>query len=271
MSTLIPSPRPLPPTLRPPYSHSRPGSSAEGIQLPRIRSPQIRSATPVDLPPISRRPHPYLGREHHHFGHGANVGLRGSHAPSASILPPPRMHTPPQHQRPYLAPPQHSMRSSPSSVGSSTLAPESLSAFYTTRTTPPVPAVPSPQPLSHVVPSSSLRQKLQSGQEAAYGIVLSIPSPITARIAARLGFDWACIDMENSPQSASIMAEMVEAIASSGTCAPLVRVPSHSSEWIKWAVEAGAHGVIIPNVQNRDQMVRLVSVCRSAAAQHGAG
>ncbi|KAJ2483013.1 hypothetical protein IWW56_000696 [Coemansia sp. RSA 2131] len=269
---MVPSPRPLLPTLRPPYSHSRPGSRTEGYQLPRIRSPQIRSATPIDLPSISRRPHPYMGRDHHHYGHSANAGLRGPHASGVATLPPPRINTPPQHlQRPYLAPPQHSMRSSPSSVGCSTIASEPQPALYTARITPPVPAIPSPQPLLHDNVSSPLRQKLQNGRKAAYGIVLSIPSPITARIAARLGFDWACIDMEHSPQSASIMAEMVEAIASSGTCAPLVRVPSHSSEWIKWAVEAGAHGVIIPNVQSRGQMMQLVSVCRNAASQHMTG
>ncbi|KAJ1779053.1 hypothetical protein LPJ62_006328, partial [Coemansia sp. RSA 2167] len=257
---MVPSPRPLLPTLRPPYSNSRSGSSAEGFQLPRIRSPQIRSATPIDLPSISRRPHPYLGRDHHHYGHGSSTGLRGTHASGVATLPPPRINTPPQHlQRPYLAPPQHSMRSSPSSAGCSTIASEPQPAFYTSRITPPVPAIPSPQPPLHDNVPSPLRQKLLNGRKAAYGIVLSIPSPITARIAARLGFDWACIDMEHSPQSASIMAEMVEAIASSGTCAPLVRVPSHSSEWIKWAVEAGAHGVIIPNVQSRGQMMQLVS------------
>ncbi|KAJ1836363.1 hypothetical protein LPJ63_000386 [Coemansia sp. RSA 2711] len=271
----VPSPRPLPPTLRPPFSHSRPGSGAEGVQLPRIRSPQIRSATPMDLPPISRRPHPYLGRDLHYYGHGAGAGagLRVPPTAGTPILPPPRIHTPPQ-QRAFLAPPQHSMRSSPSSVGSSTIASEPPSALFAAQMTPPAPVMPSPQPLSHDIVSgtgSTLRQKLQNGREAAYGIVLSIPSPITARIAARLGFDWACIDMEHSPQSASIMAEMVEAVSSSGTCAPLVRVPSHSSEWIKWAVEAGAHGIIIPSVQSRGQMVQLVSACRGASAPHAAG
>ncbi|KAI8323369.1 Phosphoenolpyruvate/pyruvate domain-containing protein, partial [Martensiomyces pterosporus] len=111
---------------------------------------------------------------------------------------------------------------------------------------------------------STLRGRLQSGANA-YGIVLSVPSPVTARIASTLGFDWACIDMEHSPQSASIMAEMVAAItSSSSSCTPLVRVPSHSEEWIKWAVDAGAQGIVIPGVQNKDQMWRLVSLCRSA-------
>ncbi|KAJ2844119.1 hypothetical protein IWW36_005305, partial [Coemansia brasiliensis] len=276
MPLAVPSPRPLPPTLRPPYSQSRPGSAADGVKLPRIRSPQIRSATSVDLPPISRRPHPYLGREHHHYGHAAataSAGLRGAGASSTGpTLAPPRNHPSPQYpaQRPFLAPPhQASLRSSPSSVSSGTFAPESLPAPYPAHMTPPAPVVSSPQPhLANNMPGNSLRQKLQTGHEVAYGIVLSIPSPVAARVAARLGFDWACIDMEHSPQSANLMAEMIDAIASSGRCAPLVRVPSHSSEWIRWAVEAGAYGVIIPNVQSRDQMLHLTRVCRGTLAAH---
>ncbi|KAJ2451425.1 hypothetical protein EV183_003606 [Coemansia sp. RSA 2336] len=267
MPLAVPSPRPLPPTLRPPYSQSRPGSAADGVKLPRIRSPQTQSASSLDLPPMSRRPHPYMAREHRHYGHVAAAaaagaaGLRGAAAsPAGSVLPPPRNH--PSPQRPLLAPPhQSSLRSSPSSVSSGTVAPEPLPTPYLHRT-PPAPAVSSP----HLTPSSSLRHKLQTGHEVAYGIVLSIPSPVAARVAARLGFDWACIDMEHSPHSANLMAEMIDAIASSGHCAPLVRVPSHSSEWIRWAVEAGAHGIIIPNVQSRDQMLHLTSICRGTLA-----
>ncbi|KAJ1744003.1 hypothetical protein LPJ78_001277 [Coemansia sp. RSA 989] len=267
MPLAVPSPRPLPPTLRPPYSQSRPGSTADGVKLPRIRSPQTRAAASLDLPPISRRPHPYLGREHH-YGHVAGAaGLRGAGAsPAGPVLLPSRNHPSPQHpaQRPFLAPPhQSSLRSSPSSVSSSTVAPEPLPAPYS-HLTPPARVVSSPR----LVPSSSLRQKLQTGHEVAYGIVLSIPSPVAARVAARLGFDWACIDMEHSPHSANLMAEMIDAIASSGHCAPLVRVPSHSSEWIRWAVEAGAHGIIIPNVQSQDQMLHLTRICRGTLASH---
>ncbi|KAJ1829120.1 hypothetical protein LPJ73_008461, partial [Coemansia sp. RSA 2703] len=70
----------------------------------------------------------------------------------------------------------------------------------------------------------------------------------------------------HSANSASIMAEMISAISNSGTCAPLVRVPTHSSEWIRWAVDAGAQGIIIPGVKSREQMQHLVSVCNDASS-----
>ncbi|KAJ1920548.1 hypothetical protein H4219_001247 [Mycoemilia scoparia] len=106
-----------------------------------------------------------------------------------------------------------------------------------------------------------LKMKLDKGV-AAFGIWLDIPSPLTARIVSRLGFDWACVDMEHSPHSATVMAEMVAAIASSNACTPIVRVPSHNIEWFKWALDAGAHGVIIPMVNTVEEMRKIVSYCR---------
>ncbi|KAI7823972.1 Pyruvate/Phosphoenolpyruvate kinase-like domain-containing protein [Kickxella alabastrina] len=124
----------------------------------------------------------------------------------------------------------------------------------------------SPIPSSAIVtPVTGLRGKLDSGSPAI-GIVLSIPSAVTAHIASRLGFDWACIDVESQTYSASTMAEMVAAIGNSETCTSLVRVPAHSSEWIRWAVEAGAQGIIVTGVQNREQMRHLVALCKSTAS-----
>ncbi|KAJ2158735.1 hypothetical protein GGF46_003549 [Coemansia sp. RSA 552] len=272
--------QPLPPMLRPPYSQIRP-ISAEAVLLPRIRSPhqhqhspQRRPTTPVDLPPISRRPHPYYMRDSGH-GHGSrsssggSAALRTSQAPSTPVISPPRIHTPPQTRAyltvppppppPLSAMPLHAHHSSPlSGYAANGVADVATPPTYC-RQFSHEPAVANT--------SGTLRRRLHSGKDATYGIVLSIPSAVTARTASRLGFDWACIDMEHSPQSASIMAEMVEAIAGSGGCVPLVRVPSHSGEWIRWAVEAGAQGIIVPNIQNREQMVQIVSLCRGATMQ----
>ncbi|KAJ1889213.1 hypothetical protein LPJ71_008262 [Coemansia sp. S17] len=78
---------------------------------------------------------------------------------------------------------------------------------------------------------------------------------------AAQGFDWACIDMEHSPISPTLMAEMVAAVASSGTCVPIVRVPSQAPEWLRWALDAGAHGIIVPRVETPDEMRNIISLC----------
>jgi 2-keto-3-deoxy-L-rhamnonate aldolase RhmA len=102
-----------------------------------------------------------------------------------------------------------------------------------------------------------VKEKLKHG-EPALGAWLSLPSIATARVMARLGFDWLVVDMEHSAQSPILMADMVATIADAGTCAPIVRVPYNSVEWFKWALDAGAWGVVVPMVNSREEVQRAI-------------
>ena len=105
--------------------------------------------------------------------------------------------------------------------------------------------------------TNEVKEKLIRG-EPALGAWLSFSSVATARVMARLGFDWLVVDMEHSAQSPILMADMVATIADAGTCAPIVRVPSNSVEWFKWALDAGAWGVVVPMVNSRAEAQRAV-------------
>lgn len=105
--------------------------------------------------------------------------------------------------------------------------------------------------------TNQVKEKLKRG-EPALGAWLSIPSVPVARVMARLGFDWLVVDMEHSAHNAVLMADMVGAIADAGTCAPIVRVPANSVEWFKWALDAGAWGVVVPMVNTRADAERAV-------------
>ncbi|KAJ2544082.1 hypothetical protein EV175_005924, partial [Coemansia sp. RSA 1933] len=302
LSTGIPTTLPPPPSvstaslhlaLRPPFSNIRPSSSPcseNGQMLPRIRSPQLRSATPIDLPAVSRRSHPYYTRDPHHpVNHHHHNSSRPSSAHpvpasvaiAASTTPPPLVHPLPTRSHP-----QHSMRTSPPSMVNFTggasgpltaspysqrmSPPEMTAASVGDSTSSDHQAPPLHRPMASLNSvagydnSCRLRRKLQAGQPA-YGIMLSTASPATAQTASRLGFDWACIDADQTHQPAELMAEMVAAINSVGTCTALVRVPSsYSVEWIKWAVDAGAQGIILPDIRSRDQLWSLVDACRDA-------
>jgi 4-hydroxy-2-oxoheptanedioate aldolase len=79
---------------------------------------------------------------------------------------------------------------------------------------------------------------------------------------ARMGFDWLVVDMEHTAQNAALMADMVATIADAGTSAPIVRVPANSVEWFKWALDAGAWGVIVPMVNSREEALRVVECAK---------
>jgi len=105
--------------------------------------------------------------------------------------------------------------------------------------------------------TNRVKEKLKQG-EPVLGAWLSLPSVPSARIMARLGFDWLVVDMEHTAQNPVLMADMVATIADAGTCAPLVRIPGNSVEWFKWALDAGAWGVVVPMVNTREEAQRAV-------------
>ena len=105
--------------------------------------------------------------------------------------------------------------------------------------------------------TNHVKEKLKRG-EPALGAWLSLPSVPSARIMARLGFDWLVVDMEHSAQNPVLMADMVATIADAGTCAPVVRIPANSVEWFKWTLDAGAWGVVVPMVNSREEAQRAV-------------
>ncbi|GAB7356250.1 hypothetical protein MBLNU459_g7064t1 [Dothideomycetes sp. NU459] len=86
----------------------------------------------------------------------------------------------------------------------------------------------------------------------AIGCTLGFGTPFSAQLISRIGYDWVLIDMEHNPLTAgqaSIMTHVVLS-ASAGKCRPIIRVPSHGVEWIKWALDCGAPGILVPMVKS---------------------
>ena len=109
--------------------------------------------------------------------------------------------------------------------------------------------------------TNHVKAKLKRG-EPSVGAWLSLPDRASARIMARLGFDWLTIDGEHAAQHPGLIADMVGVIADAGTSAPLVRVPYNSVEWFKWALDAGAWGLIVPMVNTAQEARQAVSWTR---------
>jgi len=109
--------------------------------------------------------------------------------------------------------------------------------------------------------TNQVKEKLKRG-EPALGAWLSLPSVPSARIIARLGFDWLVVDMEHTAHNPVLMADMVATIADAGTSAPIVRIPGNGVEWYKWALDAGAWGIIVPMVNTREEAQRVVEYAK---------
>jgi len=106
--------------------------------------------------------------------------------------------------------------------------------------------------------ANHVKEKLKRDQ-ITLGAWLSLPCIASARVIARLGFDWLLVDMEHCAQTPALMTDMLATIADAGTSAPFVRIPFNSVEWFKWALDAGTWGVVVPMVNTRTEAENAVS------------
>ena len=106
--------------------------------------------------------------------------------------------------------------------------------------------------------NNKILQKLKNGQPAR-GVWLGIPSVHSVRLLARLPLDWMVIDMEHAPTSLETMTSMVAAVSEVNGPQPVVRLSQANSENIKWALDAGAVGIIAPMVNTGKEAAQVVS------------
>lgn len=90
---------------------------------------------------------------------------------------------------------------------------------------------------------------------------LSIGNAYTAEAMAHVGFDWLCIDMQHGVIDYEDLKVMLPAISTTATT-PFVRVPWNDPPIIMKVLDAGAYGVIVPLVNNREEAERAVAACR---------
>ncbi len=93
------------------------------------------------------------------------------------------------------------------------------------------------------------------------GAWLSIGNAFTAEAMAHIGFDWLCIDMQHGVLDYEDLKTMLPAISTTATV-PFVRVPWNDPPTIMKVLDAGAYGVIVPLVNNREEAQRAVAACR---------
>jgi 4-hydroxy-2-oxoheptanedioate aldolase len=96
-----------------------------------------------------------------------------------------------------------------------------------------------------------VKAALKAGQPAV-GTWLSLGSITAARFMARAGFNWLTTDIEHSLVDWETAAHMFASIADAG-CTALARVPANRHDHIKRVLDNGAHGVVVPMVNSRQE------------------
>ncbi|MDS0276709.1 aldolase/citrate lyase family protein [Halomicroarcula sp. S1AR25-4] len=93
----------------------------------------------------------------------------------------------------------------------------------------------------------SLRARLLDG-ETLLGTFQLIDSPMAAEMAGVAGLDFTILDQEHGPLSAESCVAMCAA-AERGGAAPVIRVRNNSESEIQRALDVGAAGVEIPQIE----------------------
>jgi len=93
---------------------------------------------------------------------------------------------------------------------------------------------------------------------ACKGIWLNLPSEYSARWLSRFDLDFITIDSEHAAVDPNTLYRMISSILCSGRVSPLVRIAGANEPEIKRALDAGAHGIIVPMVNTVDQAMDIV-------------
>jgi 4-hydroxy-2-oxoheptanedioate aldolase len=104
-----------------------------------------------------------------------------------------------------------------------------------------------------------VKRLLREGKPAV-GTWLTLGSITAARFLARAGFDWLTVDIEHNLMGMETATHMFASVADAG-CPVLARVPSNRHDHIKRVLDNGAHGVVVPMVNTRQEALDAVAAC----------
>ncbi|GAB7361005.1 hypothetical protein MBLNU230_g1048t1 [Neophaeotheca triangularis] len=111
--------------------------------------------------------------------------------------------------------------------------------------------------------SANRLQKALLSSTPTFGAWQMLPGTQLSRLLARSSpaLDWQLLDTEHGALSDSAMHESVAAVAACGV-SPVVRVADAQHWMLKRALDAGAHGVIVPLLQSASDAEKVVDWCK---------
>lgn len=115
----------------------------------------------------------------------------------------------------------------------------------------------------------AFRDRFLAG-ETLFATMLTVPNGAVAEILGDVGFDWIFVDAEHGPIEAAELQLILQTIGRRVPC--LVRVPTTDSVAIQRALDLGAAGIIVPQVNTPEQAAQVVDFSRyPPAGSRGVG
>lgn len=109
---------------------------------------------------------------------------------------------------------------------------------------------------------SRVAQALKSNR-IVVGTSIQMNSTEVAELAGKCGFDFVVIDMEHGSFGIDSCVNLIRAVEAGGAD-PIVRVPDDSRVGIGRVLDAGAYGVVVPNVSSGQQAREIMAATRFA-------
>lgn len=94
-------------------------------------------------------------------------------------------------------------------------------------------------------------------KKVALGGWICLEDPGVAIIMARAGYDWVVIDNEHHPFTETQIQTMILALRDTETT-PVVRVRGNDPSHIKWVLDTGAGGIMVPMLENADDVRKAI-------------
>lgn len=108
--------------------------------------------------------------------------------------------------------------------------------------------------------SGKVKEKLRK-KMLTIGSWITLAHPAIAEIMAKAGFDWLVVDMEHSVITIREAEELIRVIELCSVV-PLVRLSANDPVQIKRVMDAGAHGIIVPMVNTREDAIKVVNAVK---------
>ncbi len=105
-----------------------------------------------------------------------------------------------------------------------------------------------------------VKERLKSGKPSV-GLLVTTGHPDLAEIYALCGFDWLFLDTEHGNIGRETLHRMIQAMGATD-CVPFVRVLCNDPPQIKLPLDMGALGIIVPQVNSKDETIKAVRSCR---------